>query len=238
MRLIQRALSMLLTLCLAMSGSFDAHAELIRKEPVLAVFPVVQDSQLEPLCSQTIYDVIKRSSAYQILPDWFVLQQVASGSEWQNDWEQAFEILPQAEQIILLRLQADTPNPALSAIWLLAGDPPEVLRVETLTLGPDLATGCRKMALTLLGSPPSERFLSPPLSASLSLIVPGAGHFYRATPEGILIGSGFLATYLGIAFLGFSNVTDPYVTRPQWGGALLILTLIDVISAYFMTEKK
>lgn len=234
MRLAQRLLSLLLTLCFVFSGPL-AQAEVIRKEPVLAVFPVIQEQQVEPLCSQAIYDVFKRSSAYQVLPDWYVVQQLRPGGEWQQDWELAFSELPQAEQIVLLRLSTTT---ELSAIWLLAGEPPEVLRVETMSVGNDLAAGCHKMALRLLGSAPSERFLSPPLSASLSLVVPGAGHFYRATPEGVLIGSGFLLAYLGIAFLGFSDLTDPYVTRSQWGGSLLFLTLLDVLSAYFMTEQR
>ncbi len=241
----KRALSLILAICFVMTlCPFALAAELIRKEPVLAVFPVIQNQELEPLCSQAIYDVFKRSRAYQVLPDWYVLGQLTSGNEWQNDWEQAFEKVPQAEQIVLLRLQAGNgargapANAELSAIWLSAGEPPEVVRVETLSLGSNLALGCNKMALTLLGTPPVERFLSPPLSASLSLVVPGAGHFYRATPEGVLIGSGFLAAYLGIAFLGFSDLTDPYVTRSQWGGMLLFLSLIDVLSAYFMTEQR
>lgn len=231
----------LLLVCLSCLG-FGAQPllaqEQIRKEPVLAVAPVYQAGSPVADCSAAIYQVFLQSQQFQVLPDWYVSQVLADANNWQDDWSQAFRHLPQAEQLLLSRIQYQAGEASLVSVWLQKAEPPEVLKVETQLLTADRLQGCEKAARKLVGLIQTERFHSPALSASLSLVVPGAGHFYRETPEGVLLGGVFLAAYLGAAYLGFSNTTHPQITRSQWGGILLLITLADVISAYFLTGLK
>ena len=67
-------------------------------------------------------------------------------------------------------------------------------------------------------------------------MIPGAGHFYRNTPEGLGWGSFFLLSYLGMSFLALSETTP--LAQTQWGGIILSMTLIDVLSAYFFTASE
>lgn len=48
-------------------------------------------------------------------------------------------------------------------------------------------------------------------------MVPGAGHFYKGTPESVALGVGILGSWLTLAYLGFSE-SSPGLTQPQWGG--------------------
>lgn len=212
-------------------------------QPVLAVIPAIHNHQTETACSESIYQTLIRWPAYQVLPDWYILQKLEQAPErWQNDWQGLFERLPEAEYALLAQVTTVNSLPVgphqatqqLVGILLARQPTPHILRSEVLPLQSPL--DCEKLARHLMGQPEQERFRNPALSGVLSLLIPGAGHFYRGQWDGVAMGAGFLGAYLTLAFLGFSDVTSPQVSSSQWGGFLVLLSLLDVVTAYFMAQ--
>lgn len=236
-----------LGLALLLAWPAGAETEVIRRQPVLALLPVLEQNQPDPVCSEVMYQTLMRQPAYDLLPDWYVMQRLNQNpARWQNDWEGLFGQLKEANLAILNHIEPHTPEanqPAgdslqLVGILIAPGPPAKILRAEVLPFAPgDRGASCARMAHRLLGQPEPEPFRSPALSATLSLLIPGAGHLYRGGFDGILMGAGFLAAYLGMAWLGFSDASAPTVTRSQWGGLLLLLTLTDVVTAYFLADR-
>lgn len=95
---------------------------------------------------------------------------------------------------------------------------------------------CQKLAYDWLGKSIQEPVKSPALAASLSLIAPGSGHFYSGEWSQILLGSLYLGAFLGLSTLAFSG-NNHSMTRSQIGGTLLLLSLSDIITAYFLTQE-
>jgi len=214
-----------------------AAQDLISRQAVLAVNPVMHGEQVHQACTDAMYQVILSSRAYQLLPDWHLSQQVALTSDWQDNWPAFFQQLPEAELALFSRIQQQAQEQELVSVLVAQRNPPEIVKavVQPLSLRQTEA-GCENMARQILGVQAEERFRSPALSATLSLLIPGAGHFYQGTTEGALLGIVFLGSYLTFAWLGFSQSTEPEITRSQWGGLLILLTLLDVISAYFFAN--
>lgn len=218
-----RALAALLGLCLL----FHTNA-VWAQQPSIAVTPV-QGQQAES-CQNALYQNFIRHSELQVLPDWYVQSQL-QGS-WQNNWPLLFQQLPEADQAVLVKVQQD------SLLALLVQRNGQILRSEILEIKryrPEI--DCAVLGRQVLGLQEPQTFRNPALSASLSLIIPGAGHFYQASWEGILLGTLFLSAYIVMGFLGLSNATDPQISRSQWGGMMLILSLLDTTTAYFMAEQ-
>lgn len=207
--------------------------------PRLAVTPVLS-SDAVPFasdCGHEIYHTLVKSQQYQVLPDWYVHSHLAPLDR--ESWEALFEALPEAQEIVLSKIHHVGTERELIAVLLQRGTPPQVLKTEVLPLqNRDPLSTCTQIAQKILGETPPSRFHSPALSATLSFMVPGAGHFYQGSPESIALGSGFLLASVALAVLGFSNSTDPQITRSQWGGLLFLLTLTDIITAYFMASQE
>lgn len=205
----------------------------------LALIPVLAQNQPEPVCTQAMYQTLMRQSGYALLPDWYVLRRLEQEpARWQSDWAGLFKRLPEAKLAILNRLETSNEGSKLVGILVEQGPPARILRAEVISLpGTALADGCERMARRLLGQPEPEPFRSPALSGTLSLLIPGAGHLYRGSWDGLAMGAGFLGAYMVMAYLGFSDVASPSVTRSQWGGLLLLLTFADVVTAYFLADK-
>lgn len=245
-----KALRWILLACLSLSFSCPvlAESDVIRRQQVLALLPVLHSGQSDEACSQAMYQTLVRQNGYDLLPDWYVLEQLAHNpARWQNDWPGLFSRLKEADLAILNHLEelppdATQPTPVsqwqLVGILLQKGPPAKILRSEVMTFAPgERVAGCEKMAHRLLGQPEAETFHSPALSATLSLLIPGAGHLYRGGFDGIAMGAGFLGAYLLMAYLGFSDTAAPTVTRSQWGGLLLLLTFADVVTAFFLADQ-
>ncbi|MGV3522710.1 MAG: hypothetical protein ACO1RX_00715 [Candidatus Sericytochromatia bacterium] len=211
--------------------------ELIRRQPVLMVLPPSGQTGYETLCSQAMYRTLVQSQAFQVLPDWYVNRELGAPEPWQQDWTALFQRLPEAEQALLLQLNDRAEGPELVSLLLRRSNPPEVLRAEVRALEPaEAERQCELLARDLVGLAEPAPFRNPALSATLSLMVPGAGHFYKGTPESVALGVGILGGWLTLAYLGFSE-SAPGLTQPQWGGLLLLLTLADVVLAYFLAGQ-
>lgn len=214
-----------------------AAQQLIRRQPVLMILPPSGQTGYEALCSQAMYRTLVQSQQFQILPDWYVYRELGPPEPWQKDWPGLFQRLPEAEQALLLQLNDRAEGPELVTLLLQRGTPPGVLRAEVRVLDPGGAEReCESLARELLGLAEPPPFRNPALSATLSLMVPGAGHFYKGTPESVALGVGILGSWLTLAYLGFSE-SSPGLTQPQWGGLLLLLTLTDVVLAYFLAGQ-
>lgn len=222
-----------------------AADEIIRSRQVLALLPVLRENRPDVACSEAMYQTLMRQPAYDLLPDWYVLQRLEQNpARWENDWGGLFGRIKEADLAMLNRIEIHPPgegqNGGLQLVGILIqqGNPAKILRAEVLPFAAgELTVSCEKMVHHLLGQPEPETFRNPALSATLSLLIPGAGHLYRGTFDGVLMGVGFLAAYLGMTFLGFSDSTAPTVTRSQWGGLLILLTLVDVVTAYFLADQ-
>lgn len=220
-----------------------AEPEIIRRQPVLAILPALTPTGSDPACSQALYQTLIRQQDYSVLPDWYVLERLDQApARWQSDWSGLFARLPEAEFALLSQLEPAGPHQPARLVTILVQQAqplqltPQILRSEVLEPGDDLAEGCRSMALRLSGEPPNKPFQSPALSATLSLLIPGAGHLYRGGADGFAMGAGLLGAYVVIAYLGFSD-SAPGVSRSQWGGLLILLTLVDVVTAYFLADR-
>ena len=223
-------------LCQSLSGM--ALAQSTKPRPLIAVAPVVVGDSIDLACSETIYQTLLPHPTYHLLPDWHVQHVLQPfGAADLNKWTQHFETLTEIDFLILTEIQSDqNASKTLSSVLIQRGQPPQIVKSAVL---PMLDTqSCARLAESLMGQSQAERFQSPPLSAALSLVVPGAGHLYRGNWDGILMGASFLATSLTMAYLGFADITTPQVTHAQWGGMMLLVTLMDVVTAYFMTPKQ
>lgn len=237
------SLALPLSLCLQLltPGLQAAPEHPIYQQPVLALAPVQSESGPEPLCSEALYRQILRSQTYQLLPDWYVQARLPLAMQPEHPaWEQVFSYMPEAELLLFSQLQS---GQGLELVSVLVSrsetGPPQILkaRVQPVSRG-QLASGCENMARQLLNLETETRFRSPPLSASLSLLIPGAGHFYQGTLEGTLLGMLFLGASLTFAWLGFSQPEQTPLSSSQWGGMLLLLSLGDILSAYFMAGQE
>lgn len=63
---------------LLLAPAHAAEPDLIRRHPVLALLPVLQQGQAETNCSQAMYQTLMRQPDYDLLPDWYVLQRLES----------------------------------------------------------------------------------------------------------------------------------------------------------------
>ena len=236
-RLNKRAITYFLALLLfvGMISSPSVEADTLAVTPINAA---VGDISLNQSCADEVYINLVKSQKYQVLPTWYVVQQL-QGVDWENNWEALFASLPEADEVLLLHLNHQTVPQELIALWLKRGHPPLVLKTETLSFRHrDPFLTCTELSHLLLGEYQPVRFRNPALSATLSFIVPGAGHFYQGTPESIALGSLFLLTYLVLGGLGFSSAAESQVTRSQWGGMMLVLTLTDIVTAYFIASQE
>ncbi|PKL75587.1 MAG: hypothetical protein CVV27_14595 [Candidatus Melainabacteria bacterium HGW-Melainabacteria-1] len=246
---MSKTLKPLLLICLLLGYLQPGLAEpvdIIRRQPSLALLPVLSPEGGVPACSQALYQALIRQPAYHVLPDWYVLQALDQDTaRWQSDWSGLFARLPEAEYVILSQITPvldasgqPSSHRQLVGILLQQADPPRLLKSEVLPLpAGEPAESCARLSDHLLGRAQAEPFRSPALSATLSLLIPGAGHLYRGGADGFLMGAGFLGAYVTMAYFGFSDSAAPALTRSQWGGMLLLLTLLDVVTAYFLADR-
>ncbi|MBF2053963.1 MAG: hypothetical protein IGS03_10945 [Candidatus Sericytochromatia bacterium] len=230
-----------LGLQLMQSSVKAAPASTIYRQPVLAMVPVHSESGPEALCNTALYQQILRSQTYQLLPQWYVEERLPQAI--QPDplaWEQVFSYLPEAELALFSHLQSDQGLELVSVlVSRSAQGPPQILKARVQPVSrSNLASGCENMARQLLNLETETRFRSPALSASLSLLIPGAGHFYQGTLEGTLLGIFFLGASLTFAWLGFGQAQQTPLSNSQWGGLLLLVSLTDILSAYFMAAQE
>ncbi len=180
-------------------------------------------------CADTLYRQLLTDSRYELLPNWYMAQMTRHlfrKNPKENAWQQTFEQLPTLEALVVLRRSQKN----VSALWLQRGLPVVIAQVETVPSA--TAENCLKLSQRLRGIPQEDRFRSPLLSAGLSTLIPGAGHYYRNTPEGFAMGSFYLLSYLTLTYLALSNTTS--LERSQWGGMILGLSLTDILSAYYL----
>lgn len=230
--------SLLLVCLLWQSFSGAVLAQASKPRPLIAVAPVVAGETLDLGCSEAIYQTLLPHPDYHLLPDWYVQQTLHPfGGDDLNKWSQHFDTLSEIDFLVLTEIQpAQNATTTLSAVLIARSQPPRIVKSAVLPMQD--RQSCVRLAESLMGQTRPERFQSPPLSAALSLVVPGAGHLYRGTWDGILMGAGFLISSLTMAYLGFADITSPEITHAQWGGMMLVVTLLDVVTAYFMTPKQ
>lgn len=220
-----------------------AHAQSARKNslrPTLGISQSFNDRQLS-VCAEVVYNSLLSSQTateFNLLPNWYMGQLAGTlDAETPELWQSTYQRLPNLKELIVLRVAPDYKY--ISAIWVqkqeqnLVMYKAETVAIEQFSEDSQLRQSCFLLSQKLRGNAEPERFRSPFLSAGLSLMIPGAGHFYRNTSEGLGWGSFFLLSYLGMSFLALSNTTP--LESAQWGGIILSITLIDVFSAYFFT---
>lgn len=210
--------------------------------PTLGISQTFNDPQLS-VCADVIYQSLLVShitSEFNFLPNWYMAQ--GSGlldAEDPDLWRNTYQRLPDLQQVIVLRVASDYKH--ISAVWVLNQEQnieihkAETVMIEQFSDVTQLSKSCFLLSQKLRGNTQPERFRSPFLSAGLSLMIPGAGHFYRNTSEGLVWGSVFLLSYLSMSFLALSDSTA--LSYAQWGGLILSSTLIDALSAYFFTAS-
>lgn len=195
-------------------------------------------------CTEQIYTTLMTyqiTEAYHVLPLWYVAQYTATLSADDPElFQKTFEALPELNHLIVLRTAPDKKN--ISALWVqrqstdrLTVKQVETVAVQNYTQPEQRTQSCLLLAQRLYHQNVPERFRSPFLSAGLSLMIPGAGHFYRNTSEGLVWGSVFLLSYLSMSFLALSERTP--LENSQWGALILGVSLVDALSAYFLTQQ-
>lgn len=223
-----------------------AQAQNLQKSlqrPTLGISQSVNDPQLS-LCADVVYNsllVSQATTAFDFLPNWYMAQSAGRlDAEDPELWQKTYERLPRLQELIVLRVAPDYKY--ISAVWLHKQErsfdiyKAETVAIEQFSEAAQLRESCFLLSQKLWGNAEPERFRSPFLSAGLSLMIPGSGHFYRNTPEGLGWGSFFLLSYLGMSFLALSETTP--LAQTQWGGIILSMTLIDALSAYFFTASE
>lgn len=186
------------------------------------------------LCARSIRQELVRSQLLNVWPGWYTRQRLVN-SDSQN-WQALLQALPEVQSLVLGDVQLEAERVIVNLVVARNGPEPALVFAEVAKDRPDeLETLCRGLAAQILGTSVATPLQSPGLSASLSLIMPGAGHFYQGKPLNILLGAGFLSGYLALAYLGFSSRQESVPSREQWGGLLLLLSLTDVLSAYFLS---
>jgi len=200
---------------------------------------IVQDFFPAPMgtqCSTQIQKILIRSQRYNVWPDWYVRQRLGPHTAVQ-DWQTILNKVPETQLLVQGNLQGS--NHLITVNLIVAqqtGKERTLIFANSQTGKPEaLESICQDLAYQILGEPPEAPLRSPGLAASLSLIMPGAGHFYQGKPANILLGTGFLAGYVGLAYLGLSPQEEGGLTRQQWGGLLLLLSLTDILMAYFFS---
>lgn len=211
----------------------------IYQQPVLALTPVQGPEDIDQLCTAALYQQILRANAYQLLPEWYVGEQLRQTVlPLQTNWEDIFKTLPEADLVLFSHLQS-VQGLELVSVLVSRNESglPQILKARIQPVSRyHLVAGCENMAHQLLGLETEDRFRSPALSASLSMLIPGAGHFYQGTLEGVALGIIFLGASMAFAWLGFSQNEQMGLSSSQWGGLLLLLSLSDMLSAYFMAD--
>ncbi len=186
------------------------------------------------LCASSIRQELVRSQILNVWPGWYTRQRLVN-PDTQN-WQGLLQALPEVQSLVLGDVQMEAERVIVNLVVARNGPEPALVFAEVAKDRPDeLETLCRGLAAQILGTAVATPLQSPGLSASLSLIMPGAGHFYQGKPLNILLGAGFLSGYLALAYLGFSSRQESVPSREQWGGLLLLLSLTDVLSAYFLS---
>ncbi|MGE3725035.1 MAG: hypothetical protein AB7I41_05765 [Candidatus Sericytochromatia bacterium] len=186
------------------------------------------------LCARSIRQELVRSQLLNVWPGWYTRQRLANPDS--QNWQALLKALPEVQSLILGDVQREADRVTVNVIVAHSGPEPALIFAEVAKDRlAELEPLCRGLAAQILGTSVETPLQSPGLSASLSLIMPGAGHFYQGKPLNILLGAGFLSGYLALAYLGFSARQESVPSREQWGGLLLLLSLTDVLSAYFLS---
>lgn len=186
------------------------------------------------LCARSIRQELVRSQFLNVWPGWYTRQRLVNPDP--QDWQALLNSVPEVQSLILGDLQLEEERVTVNLVVARSGPEPALVFAEVAKDRPDeLESLCRGLAAQILGASVATPVQSPGLSASLSLIMPGAGHFYQGKPLNILLGAGFLSGYLALAYLGFGSREGSVPSREQWGGLLLLLSLTDVLSAYFLS---
>lgn len=214
----------------------------VTQRPTLAISQSFNDGRLQG-CTETMYRTLLATEVtrqYNVLPNWYVKQYTrALLPEDPQLWEKTYARLQELDELIIVGLSPE--GDYLSGIWLEKTDTgPAIRQAETVYIQDVqdeqlLQRQCFVLTKTLRGETFTERFRSPFLSAGLSLMIPGAGHFYRNTSEGVFWGGVFFISYLTASFLALSDQTA--LESQQWGMIILALSLADALSAYFLTEQ-
>jgi hypothetical protein len=185
-------------------------------------------------CADVVRQELVRSQAYNVWPNWYTHQKLDGIAP--DDWQALLIQAPEINSLILGSVLNETERVSVTLIVANTKPEPTLVLAETVKdKNTELENVCRNLAAQILGSETQSQLQSPGLSASLSLIMPGAGHFYQGKPLNILLGTGFLTGYLALAYLGFSAREESMLSRQQWGGLLLLLSLTDILSAYFLS---
>jgi hypothetical protein len=171
--------------------------------------------------------VLLRSQRFNVWPDWYLQQHTLT--------PQAFPI--ELDYLVEGELAYQDAVVRLSVVMKHhhAGNSTLIFADSRSSSVPELDMLCQEMGYRILGevaAPPPD---SPALAASLSMVIPGAGHFYQGKAFDILLGSLFLGGYLTLTYLGLSPQEEGGLTRQQWGGLLMLLSLSDILSAYFLS---
>lgn len=186
------------------------------------------------LCARYIRQELVRSQLLNVWPGWYTRQRWVNPN-FQN-WRELLQAVPEVQSVILGDLELEGDRVTVNLVVARSGPEPALIFAEVAKDHvSELEPLCRNLAAKILGAAVETPLQSPGLSASLSLIMPGAGHFYQGKPLNILLGAGFLSGYLALAYLGFSARQDSQPSREQWGGLLLLLSLTDILSAYFLS---
>jgi hypothetical protein len=226
----------LLSLCLAALWLLPAQAhDIYELRKSLSIPDFTYAGQTESLCSDVFRHELIRSRRYDVIPLWYVQRQVPEppGEDWMRLLSQT------SSDLVALGLVQIQGNQQLSVSVLVAQRDPEpsILFADAVTgPGSELPMMCQQLAERFLGERVELPVRSPALAGTLSLIFPGAGHFYTGKPLNALLGAAFLGAYIGIAALGFNSTDNSTVTRAQWGGVLLLVSLTDILTAYFLSQ--
>lgn len=200
----------------------------------LAVMDFDMASQPEILCSSRVRDTLIRSSLYQVLPAWHTQTQTHLVSK--HHWDSLFEVLAPSEYIVQGVIDIQESRAAVHMI-VLQKSPQKIIFAQSRHASiENLLPLCQSMAQEFIGQAPKISEKSPALAATLSFILPGSGHFYLGDPLNWALGAGFFSAYVGALYMGLSGTAQEYITREQWGGVLILVSLTDMLTSYFMAQ--
>lgn len=205
-----------------------------RKTLAVLDFPEPDGSR----CAEHMRQILIQSQRFNVWPRWYILQHLTPQHS-DADWS---ALLSQLQVHYLVQGHVNHQDDRIIVSVLMAEALPSGKNLVFADLKSghhsDLLDLCEALALGILGESLPTPPRSPALAASLSLVMPGAGHLYQGKPLNLLLGSAFLAGYLSLAWMGIRPQEEDGLSRRQWGGLLLLLSLTDVLLAYFLSQPE
>lgn len=187
-------------------------------------------------CAEHLRQVLVQSQRFNVWPRWYSLQRLEPEPDL-VDSSALLSRLTELNYLVQGHLRYEGDYVTLSVVMTQGRESGPVLVFADLASGriSELIPLCESLATRILGEALPAQPRSPALAASLSLIMPGAGHLYLGKPINLLLGSAFLGGYLSLAWMGIRPQQEGGLSRQQWGGLLLLLTLTDILMAYFLS---